>query len=231
MKKLFVSTGIFLSLTIAVITSGCGGKTSVKGSDLKGEDAKAYLTGDEKRCWKLENGHDYYQSLLFTKAGKVTHHKGTEMNFMVSGSTLTMKDFQDFVYTILEIGNDKMTLMLPGKDTLVYTNCDEEMKKDGKMPSKDVDTKWIKGKYGTTWKFVDGGKMYSFMNDGTILDATTLTKIDTWSISGTTLNFGSNQLAIKRLEPIFFDYDVYGMVVQLNYISEAKKDGSPVRTY
>jgi hypothetical protein len=139
-----------------------------------------------------------------------------------------MKDYKDFAYKIFEISNDKFIMGAPGQDTLTFLYFDpksDEAKKRN-LDNTGVNPKWLKGKYGTTWKFSEGGKMYSYMNDGRILDATTLSKIADWKVEGKMLQFGQDKLIISRLSPLFFDYDAYGLPVKMNYINEANADGS-----
>jgi hypothetical protein len=224
-----------LSYVIAaiVVLTSCGKGGQKKGSELKGNEAIEYLAGDEKKTWELQSGHDYYEYLQFDRKGGAIYQSGIAIKCEAKDADLTLHEegaVQDFIstYKIVEISDDKCVMVLPGHDTLTYVVSKEKLL-PGKTVGKAVDAKWLKGKYGTSWKFVDGEKTYSFMNDGTILDANTLVKVDTWSIDGSTLNFGPAKLSIFRLSPVFFDYDVYGMTVKLNYVCEASKDGSPVR--
>lgn len=214
----------------AIALGSCGKKGTVKGSDLKDQDAVEYLAGEEKKCWKLETGHDYYEYLQFyTKDGNVAYQNGTLIKYQVSGSDLTIKDFQDFNYSIIEIGNDKLVMAMAGHDTLTYVKTDEKVETN-KTLGKTIDPKWLKGKFGTVWKFDGSDKVYSYMNDGIIIDSKTLQKVDTWSIQDNILNFGPTKLKILRLGAVFFDYDVYGLTIKLNYVCEAKKDGAPVKS-
>lgn len=218
MKK----TAIYI-LFFACITS-CEKKT-IKGENLKNEDAIDYLTGNDDKTWKLENGHDYYEYLHFTKTKKVQYQNGTHLSFEINGPSLTIYDFKAFSFTLIEIGENELKMIAPGHDTLTYNLTNEKLEY-GKNIANPINPKWLKGKYGTTWKFVEGDKTYSFMNNGTIIDANTLTKVDNWSIDNTTLNFGPNKLKVLKLSPVYFDYDVYGMTIQLNYLCEANANGS-----
>lgn len=216
---------------IAVLSLiACGGKSggAKKSSDLKGEDAKSYLAGKESKYWQLESGHDYYEFITFDANNSVVIPGGTKITFAVNDDNLTMKDYKDFAYKIFEISNNKFVMGAPGQDTLTFLYFDpksDEAKKRN-LANTGVNPKWLRGKYGTTWKFSEGGKMYSYMNDGRILDATTLNKITDWKVEGKMLQFGHEKLAISRLTPLFFDYDAYGIAVKMNYINEANADGS-----
>ncbi len=224
-----MSVKVMLNLFIVgAVLASCGKGGPKKGSELNGNEAVEYLAGDSKKTWKLESGHDYYEYLQFDNKGEVMFQSGTAIKYTVDGANLTMNDFQPFIYTLIEVSDEKVVMNLPNHDTLTYVKSNEKIEKD-KTVGKIINPKWLKGKFGTSWKFVDGDKTYSFMNDGTILDANTLVKVDSWSINENTLNFGPTKLTIFRLSPVFFDYDVYGMTVKLNYVSEASKDGSPSR--
>lgn len=228
-----MKNAILFFLSACLILTSCGKGGPKKGSDLKGEDAVEYLAGDDKKVWKLESGHDYYEYLQFDTKGGAIYQAGIAIKYEVNGSDLTLKEHgttEDFIstYSIIEVSDEKFSIVLKGHDTLTYKISNEKIE-NGKTIGKVIDAKWLKGKYGTAWKFVDGEKTYSFMNDGTILDANTGVKVDNWSIDGTTLNFGPTKLAIFRLSPVFFDYDVYGMTVKLNYVCEADEKGAPIR--
>jgi hypothetical protein len=219
---------IYLLIITVSFLSSCGKGGLKKGSELKGNEATEYLAGESKKTWMLDSGHDYYEYLEFDNKGEVMFQSGLTIKYTADGSNLTMIDFQPFVYTLVEVSDNKFSMYMPNHDTLVYVKSSEKLKKD-KTVGAAINPKWLKGKYGTSWKFVDGDKIYSFMNDGRVLDANTLVKVDNWSIKGNTLNFGPTKLPIFRLSPVFFDYDVFGMTVKLNYVSEASKDGSPAR--
>jgi len=188
----------------------CKGKDATKaGSSLKGQDAKPYLTGKEKeKYWQLESGNDY--NAYFTFSGNnITTPFGTVMTYTVDGNQLTIKDFKDYVYSIYETGDGKLVMGMPGKDSLTYSffepGSEAFKKRSNEYPNFEVKSKWLKGKrYGTTWRFSEGDKAYSYMNDGTIIDAITARKITDWKIEGSTLHFGSTKLTINRLSPVFF---------------------------
>ena len=220
-----MKASVKIILLFSIIFYGCGKGGPKKGAELKGTDAIEYLAGSDSKTWKLESGHDYYEYLKFDAKGTVIFQTGGSIKYNVDADLLTMKDFQDFVYRILEVDENKFSMILPTHDTLHYALTNDKVEL-GKTIGKSIDAKWLKGKFGTAWKFVDGEKTYSFMNDGTIKDANTLVKVDDWSIVGDTLKFGPTKLTIFRLSPVFFDYDVYGMTVKLNYVGESAADGS-----
>ncbi len=222
-KQLVWVTAVALSLI------ACGGSSTKKGSDLKGEDAKVILAGKESKYWQLESGHDYYEFIQFEKGGGAIITKGTTITYTVNGDNLVMKDYVDLTYKIYEISDDKLIMGASGRDTLTFVHLDPTKPESKKNPLLEVNPKWLKGKHGTCWKFSTGDKMYSYMNDGRILDANLLTKIADWKVEGNTLNFGSTKLTISRLGPLFFDYDAYGIPVKMNYRCEANADGSPVK--
>lgn len=218
---------------IAISLFACKGNNATKaGSSLKGQDAIAHLAGKEKeKYWQLESGHDYNAYLTFAGNANITTPVGTVMTYTVDGDKLTIKDFKDYVYSIYEISDAVLVMGLPGKDTLTYSffepGSEAFKKRNEEYPNFEVKGKWLKGKrYGTTWKFSEGDKAYSYMNDGTIIDAITTRKITDWKIEGSTLHFGSTKLPISRLSPVFFDYDALGIPVKMNYIGEANADGS-----
>jgi hypothetical protein len=217
----------------AIALISCKGKGDTKpGSDLKGQDANTYLAEKEKeKYWQLETGHDYNAYLTFKPGNNVVTPVGTPMTYTVDGDKLTIKDFKDYVYSIYEIGSGKLVMGLPGKDTLTYLfyepGSEAFKKRNDEYPNFEVKSKWLKGKrYGTTWKFSTGDKAYSYMNDGTIIDAITARKIADWKVEGSTLHFGSTKLTINRLTPVFFDYDAVGIPVKMDYIGEANADGT-----
>lgn len=213
----------------------CGGKKSTKnGSSLKAEDAKPYLAGKESKYWQLESGHDYNEYLTFGTNNSLSTPAGTTITYSINADKLTMKDYQDFVYNIFEIGDGKLVMGLLGKDTLTYLfyepGSEAFKKRNEEFPNFEVKPKWLKGKkYGSTWRFSEGGKAYSYMDNGVIIDAATGLKIADWKIEGSTLFFGASKLQIKRLSPVFFDYDAMGIPVKMDYIGEANADGTFTR--
>ncbi len=229
MKQQAGKFAIALMLTVAI--TSCGGKSGTKaGNKLKGDEAKEYLAGKTEKEWVLDAGHDYYEYILFkTGNGATILPGGTNITFTANGDKLIMKDYRDIQYTILEIGAEKLIMQGSNKDTLVYIlhkKGSEAAKKWSEAYDKKVNPKWLKGTYGTTWQFSEGGKMYSYMNDGSIIDAATLRKVETWKIEDKTLHFGVNKLTISRLTPIFFDYTAFDIPVKLNYVGPANADGS-----
>ena len=69
---------------------------TTKGSNLKGDDAKAYLAGTkESKYWQLESGHDYYEYIQFETDNGAIIPKGTEITYEVNGDNLTMKDYSN----------------------------------------------------------------------------------------------------------------------------------------
>lgn len=214
----------FFALCILLIACGKNGPKT--GSQLKGQEAVQYLAGTDFKTWKLSSGHDYYEYLRFDAKGGCMYQAGNPVKFELEADSVTIREGSDhYTYKILYVSDSEFRMTMPGNDTLVYKITSNELK-EGKYLGKKIDPKWMKGKFGTTWKFTEGEKVYSFMNDGTIVDATTLKKIDKWSIKDSVLNFGSTQFEIFRLSPVFFDYDVFGMTIKLNYVGEANPDGS-----
>lgn len=219
---------LLFSAAIFTACKGDSGKTK-KGSDLKGEDALSYLVGKERKYWQLDEGHDYYEYIQFEPAGKGLGPKGTDFTYTVKDDEILLKDFINTKFKIVEVSNDKLVVISPEKETLTYLYIEPGTSLAKEKPFLEVNPKWLKGKYGTTWKFSEGGKMYSYMNDGSIIDAATLRKIATWKVADKTLYFGDNSCSVSRLSPVFFDYDAMGIPVKMNYYSEANADGTPVK--
>ena len=219
---------------IAILTAffiACKSKSgTTKGSNLKGDDAKAYLAGTkESKYWQLESGHDYYEYIQFETDNGAIIPKGTDITYAVNGDNLTMKDYSNLSYKIYEISDDILVMVTAKQDTLTYIHIDPTTNEAKNHPLLEINPKWLKGQYGTIWSFSTGDKIYSYMNDGRILDAKTLTKIADWKIDGSSLQFGDNKLVISRLSPIFFDYEAFGIPVKMNYLCEARADGKPSR--
>jgi len=216
----------------ALCLIACGGNDATKkGSSLKGEDAKTYLTGKASKYWQLESGHDYNAYLTFDTSNILATPAGNIISYSVGADKLTIKDYSDFIYTIFEIGEGKLVMGQPGKDTLTYLfyepGSEAFKKRNDEFPNPEVKSKWLKGKkYGTTWRFSEGGKAYSYMNNGVIIDAATARKIADWKVEGSTLFFGASKLQISKLSPVFFDYDAMGVPVKMDYIGEANADGT-----
>lgn len=215
---------LIIAATLFSCKGGSGG--SKKGADLKGEDALSYLMGKEKRYWQLEEGHDYYDMLQFEKDGKGGGTNGIAYTYSVKDNKIFIKDFLETEFKIVEISNDKLILNNRDNETLTYLHIEPGSKLAKEKPFLSVNPKWLNGKYGTSWKFSEGGKIYSYMNDGNIIEATSLRKIATWKVEGNKLYFGSNTCTINRLSPVFFDYDAMGIPVQMNYLGEANADGT-----
>lgn len=217
----------FFALCILLIA--CGKNGPKKGTQLKGQDALEYLAGSDFKTWKLSKGHDYYEYLQFDAKGGCMYQSGNMVRYEVDKDSLVVKEgAENFPYKILYVSENTFKMTQPGHDTLLYKTIDKPLK-EGQYIGKKIDPKWMKGKFGTTWKFEEGEKVYSFMNDGTIIDAVSLKKVDTWSVKDSVLYFGTTKFEIFRLSPVFFDYDVFGMTIKLNYLCEANADGSPVR--
>jgi hypothetical protein len=228
MKPIKQLTWMAIVAVSLIACKGKGGSGTKKGSDLKGEDAKAILAGKENKYWILDSGHDYYEYIQFETNNNAIITGGNTITYTVNGDAITMKDYKDLVYKIVEVSDDKLVMGSPSNDTLtfLYFAPGTEEAKKRSAENAGVNAKWLKGKFGTAWKFSEGAKMYSYMNDGRILDASTLSKIADWKVEGKILQFGENKCAISRLSPIFFDYDAFGIPVKMNYIGEVKADGT-----
>ncbi|HYG52946.1 MAG TPA: hypothetical protein VD905_18725 [Flavobacteriales bacterium] len=217
-------------IAFCALLVACGKNGPKKGSQLKGQDAVEYLAGPELKTWKLSAGHDYYEYLQFDTKGGCMYQSGHPVKYEVDADSLVVVEgSESFSYKLLYVSDKLFKMTMSGNsDTLVYKLINKKLE-EGKYVGKKIDPRWIKGKHGTTWKFDEGEKIYSFMNDGTIIDAVTLKKIDKWKIKDSVFFFGDTKLEIYRLSPVFFDYNLYGMTIKLNYVGEANPDGSSSR--
>ncbi len=221
---------IFISVIVILSFNSCGGGVNnKKGSDLKGEDAIKYLAGKERKYWQLDKGHDYYEYIQFEQGGKGIGTKGIDLTYKIKDDEIELKDYLTVKFKIVEINNDKMILLSSKQDSLTYLYIEPGSELAKEKPYLEINPKWLNGQYGTCWKFSDGGKIYSYMNDGSIIDAISLRKIADWKINDNTLMFGQSNCTIRRLSPIYFDYDAMGYPVTLNYYSEANIDGTPTK--
>ncbi|MBK8611405.1 MAG: hypothetical protein IPL84_16070 [Chitinophagaceae bacterium] len=204
---------------ISLCIAACKNSDTVQGSSLKGQDANNYLIAKAtEKYWQLETGHDYNAYLTFKANNNIATPMGTLMTYNVDGDKLTIKDYKEYVYSIYEVGNGKLVMGLPGKDTLTYLfyepGSDAFKKRNEEYPNFEVKAKWLKGKrYGTTWRFSEGGKVYSYMDNGTVIDAENGKKVVDWKIEGSTLSFGANKLQIKK------DYRRFSLIMmRLEYL-------------
>ncbi len=225
-----IRSTFFAAISLLVIVSCKSGKDNAKkGEQLKGEDALRFLTGQERKYWQLDEGHDYYEYMQFEKAGKGIGPGGNDFTYTTKDDKIQLKDFINSAFTINEISNDKLTCTNSEGRSLTYLYIEPGTDLARENPLLPVNPKWLIGKYGTSWKFSEGGKIYSYMNDGRIIEAGTLRKIANWRLEGTTLYFGDNKCVVSRLNPVFFDYDAMGIPVAMNYYAEAGEDGNPVK--
>lgn len=221
----------FISLGIALLFSSCKSNKSgmKKGAELKRDEALSYLMGNEKKYWQLDEGHDYYEYIQLEKAGKAIGPGGKDFTYSINNDEIQLRDFINTTFKIVEIDNDQLVVTNTEGHKLTYLNIVPGSKLEKEKPIQAVNAKWLKGKHGTSWKFSEGGKIYSYMNNGNIIEAGTLRKIANWRLEGTTLYFGDNKCVVSRLNPVFFDYDAMGIPVTMNYYSEAAEDGNPVK--
>lgn len=225
--------GYIAILFLLVSYAGCK-KSVLKGEDLKGTDALAWLAGDkDEKRWKLKEGSDFFTMMCFAQGGKFRDQTDYQMVYSLDGDKILVKDYKDLTFSIVEISEQKLTLKSPEGSVLIYEPTTEMPKKSDDISSDDsssdggIDQKWIKGvTYGTVWKSVASGNTYTFMNDGRFFDSGTGGIEESWSFDGDDrIKLSKTSFKIVQLTAAYFDIEMYDAVVKLNYVGEATADG------
>lgn len=230
MKVNLKSASVAMALIAVFIITSCGNKgKSKKGEELKGKDALELLAGKSEKNWKLTSGEEFLKMMCFNVNGEFRDQTDYKMTFLLDGSSITVKDYQDFVFTIVEISDTKMTLKSQKDVVLIYDVTSEKPKASNSKLSKGTDKKWMKGAtYGTVWKGDKADYTYTFMNDGRFFDSNTGFKEEKWSwVDDKTIMIGGMKCEVIQLTSLFFDIKMGGSELKLNYKGEAGADGKP----
>lgn len=231
MKVNLKSASVAMALIAVFIITSCGNKGPKKGEDLKGKDALELLAGKSEKNWKLSSGDEFLTMMCFNVNGGFRDQSAYKMTYVLDGPSITVKDYKDFIFTIIEISESKMTLKSDKGLVLIYDVTTEKPKAEDSKLGK-TDKKWTKGAtYGTVWKGDKADYTYTFMNDGRFFDSNTGFKEETWSwYDDKTIMIGNMKCEVAQLTSLFFDIKMGGSVLKLNYLGEAGADGKPTNT-
>lgn len=231
MKLKLKSASVAMALIAVFIITSCGNKGPKKGEDFKGQEAMELLAGKDEKCWKLTSGDEFLKMMCFSRSGAFRDHSDYKMSFLLDGAKITVKDYKDFVFTIVDLSEDKMTLKSDKDVVLIYNvTTDKPKASDSKAGKGGVDKKWMTGTAnGTVWKGDKAEYTYTFMNDGRFFDSNTGFKEEKWSwVDDKTIKIGNIDCKVIQLTSLFFDIEMAGTTLKLNYLGEAGSDGKPV---
>lgn len=232
MKGIVKNAVTALALIAVFITASCSNKGAKKGEDLKGKDAMELLAGKGEKCWKLTSGDEFLKMMCFSANGDFRDHSDYKMTYLLDGPSITVKDYKDFIFTIIEIDEKKMTLKSEKGVVLIYDVTAEKPKAADPKLAKGADQKWISGaSNGTVWKGDKSDYTYTFMNDGRFYDSNTGFKEEKWSwVDDKTIKIGNFDCKVIQLTSLFFDIEMAGTTLKLNYLGEAGEDGKPLNS-
>lgn len=225
MKKVIYSVAVLTTLI------GCGESTPERKNpaELIGQDAVQWLAGDEKRAWKLVDGHSIYDYLLFdNEGGAVVFSMDPPIPYKVVGTDITFTEetgYQAF-FRIQQLSDDTLVL-LRLVDTaesdaviepLTYVNLETFRSKGMKLP----DDVWLKGDKGTVWQSDDDTKYtFNFMNDGKLIRTSTGKEEGTWTLEkGADASKGNYSVEIFSSDYIKLQWR--DSVLEMHYAGQAK---------
>jgi hypothetical protein len=229
MKSTLKSITASVALIAVFLLTSCN-KGPKKGEDLKGKDAKELLAGKAEKRWKLSSGKDFLTMMCFSPEGKFRDQTDYKTTYTLEGPNIIIKDYKDLLFTIIEIGDKTMTLKSPEGNVLIYNETQElpvPGSSSGAAGKGGIDKKWITGTTnGTVWKGDKKEYTYTFMNDGRFYDSNTGYKEERWSwVDDKTIKIGNGEYKVVQLTSLFFDIEMFGSTLKLNYKGEAGTDG------